>query len=106
MSVAAASDAERVGFGPFDEVLETEDGFGDECPAGCVGYTFAPVAEDFVGVDLGCVSWSFVLVRRMIRARMSKSKRALIPSPLIKRLLSHSSQNLPQTWPAFQGNVA
>lgn len=52
VAVAAAADAEVLGFGPFDEVLEAEDGFGDECPEGGVLDAEAPVVEFCICVDL------------------------------------------------------
>jgi len=56
VAVASAADAEPMDFGPFDEVLETEDCFGDEGPFGRVEDALTPVLELFVGVYLVGVS--------------------------------------------------
>lgn len=52
MSVAATSDTETVCFGPFYQVLETQDSLGNETPFRGIGDALAPVAEGSYPVDL------------------------------------------------------
>jgi len=55
MSVATASHAEVVGFGPLDKVLEAEYRLGNECPFRSIRDTLAPIAEVFIPMYL----WTF-----------------------------------------------